>query len=288
MADVNLTYSAIGVSLVAWCSLFTICVVDPFFSYGVDALLTDLRLRPKSPFADQGFHPFQKLGWRVILLGSLILIGLISGVLAVAWLVPQLRVSVALKICIAVAIVLAWILLAIFHSRIHARTLVLRILFVVPRARRLARQLAAEWPVADGTLAWVGKFRASGETPNMLSVPDAFSRFPIWEICGGFIRRDPIGIIRFDLASRPDVSLSLEFHFNGSEPRSYADTFDGFSINRTLAGSALIGDNVYLAWYDSEFAEINEKGANVISEVWQHLSSEMAKHGDEPSCRITR
>jgi hypothetical protein len=122
----------------------------------------------------------------------------------------------------------------------------------------------------------------------MLRVADFYSQFPICESCGPFVRRDPVGIIRFDLASRPDIYLAIEVFFNEGEPHTYADKFDGFSIIRKLVSSVSLGKHIYVVWYDSDLAEMTENGIDVMRGVVEHLTSEIVKHGNGQICKACR
>lgn len=177
-----------------------------------------------------------------------------------------------------------WLALLTFHRGWHRYGLLLRVRFVAPIARRIAAQLNSSWPTADGNLPWIGKDRVNVDTPKMLTVPESHSRFPVWDSCGPFIRRDPSGIVRFDLASRSDISLSIEVLFNGELPRSYTDVFDGFSIQHHLEGTVRLRDNTFLTWYASDFADVSAEGAETLCDVLGKICSEMAEHGDGKCC----
>jgi hypothetical protein len=62
------------------------------------------------------------------------------------------------------------------------------------------------------------------------------------------------------------------------------DVFDGFSIKRDLEGSIRLRHNVFLTWYESDFADVTDKGAESLCDVMGKMCAEMAKHGGGACC----
>lgn len=279
MFDSAQTLIPLAINMATCCLVGIWVLLDPFFYLGVEMLAIDLRLQPPSPFGDQGFHAFRKVGWRVLLLSCVTLSALGSAAFLLVSHLLQRPVLLGNVLPCWGIIGLLWLALLSFHRGLHRYGLLLRVRFVVRIARQIAGQLNASWPTTDGNLPWVGKYRVHVDTPNTLTVPESL-RFPVWESCGPFIRRDASGIVRFDLVSRGDINLSIEVFFNGQLPRSYTDVFAGFSIQRRLEGSIPFRDNTFLTWYASDFVDLTAEGAETLCDVLGTLRSEMAKHGD--------
>lgn len=283
MFEATIPLLFVGLHAVAYSGIGAWIFLDPYFYLGLEQLLIDIRVSPKPPFGDYGFHAFRNLGWRVLVAAILLLLAIVSGAVLIVWSIAHWHDAIRSGLICWVVIVASWLLLYGTHKQIYGAGTVRRVRRIVPVARQVASQLHESWPDADGSLPWVGRFSVDNKAPNMLMVRDTHSRFPVQETCGIFIRRDE-GVLRFDLASRADIGMTLEFFFDGGGPRSFADVFDGFGIDRTLKSSFQLGSGVWLAWYDGEFSNMDERSADIMCGVITTMAEEMSKHG---GCRCS-
>ena len=271
------------IHIATWCLLGIWILLDPFFYLAVDMLLIDLRLRPQGPFGGGVFHSFRRVGWRILLLPCLSLVAIGSAAYLLIFQLTHGADPLGHIFPYWIVIAFGWTILLTFQSTWHRYGMPIRIRFVLRTAQQLATQLNDCWPQESGYLPWIGQFRIDPKIPDMLIVSNAHSRLPLWEPCGIFVRHDPSGIVRFDLASRPDIYLSLEVFFNEETPHSYVDVFEGFNIQRDLQGSVQLHNDTFLVWYESDFADMTDQGAETLSDVVRELGAEMAKHGNGPS-----
>ena len=235
-------YVAYALSVAALVAFLTWALVDASFDCVVDVALTDLRIRSSGGMDIASAHKWKELGPRLLVFLVLTTIALIAtGIVFVGLLrgAPQGRTL------LAVVLAAGWAGLFLAYQRLLWGWFLFRVLQQLASFRRLAEELAKNWPQESGVLPVVGRYMVDERYPNVLVVGESSPEYKFWfreRVCP-FVRRGVVGGILFEFWS-PD--RRLEIFPLGGQPQSFVDVFD---IEHQLLGTRRLGKTVYLTWY---------------------------------------
>ena len=180
MFEATIPLLFVGLHAVAYSGVVAWIFLDPYFYLGFEQLLLDIRVSPKPPFGDYGFHAFRNLGWRVLVAAILLLLAIVSGAVLIVWSIAHWHDAIRSGLICWVVIVASWLLLYGTHKQIYGAGTVRRVVAVAPflglgdfgvpegGARRLARFLRG--------IGMGRSFVPGGGATSMLTTPFAANR----------------------------------------------------------------------------------------------------------------
>lgn len=233
---------AYAVSAAAMLAFLVWAVIDASFDCVVDVVLRDLRIRSSGGLEIASAHKWKELGPRLLVFLVLSTMAVIATGIACVGLSRDAPLG---RMLLVVGLAAGWAGLFLGYERLLWAGFVFRVRRQLTGFRRLAEELAKNWPRESGCLPIVGEYGTDERYPNVLMVGKASSkhRFPFRERVCPFVRRCAAGGILFEFWN---PNRRLEIFPLGGQPQSFVDEFD---IDHLLLGTRRLGKTIYLTWY---------------------------------------